>query len=72
MPKTIQKDIRAKIESMQVISEESGEQIDYIAIITDLTAEMIKAAENLEFEQAASLRDRIRRLEKEYEQRNDS
>ena len=72
VPKTIQKDIRAKIESMQAVSEECEEQIDYIAIITDLTAEMIKAAENLEFEQAASLRDRIRRLEKEYEQRNDS
>lgn len=71
VPKTIQKDIRAKIESMQSVQEESKEQLDYLKVIADLTAEMIRAAENLEFEEAAQLRDRIRRLEKEYEQGND-
>ncbi len=71
VPKTIQKDIRAKIESMQSVQEESKERFDYLKIIADLTAEMIRAAENLEFEEAAQLRDRIRRLEKEYEQGND-
>lgn len=71
VPKTIQKDIRAKIESMQSVQEDSKERLDYIRVIADLTAEMIRAAENLEFEEAAQLRDRIRRLEKEYEQGND-
>ena len=72
VPKTIKKDIRAKIESMQAVKETTAEETDYMAVIADLTAEMIKAAENLEFEAAAQLRDRIRRLEKEYEQGIDS
>ena len=72
VPKTIKKDIRARIESMQAVKESTGEETDYMAVIADLTAEMIKAAENLEFEAAAQLRDRIRRLEKEYEQGIDS
>jgi len=71
-PKTIKKDIRARIESMHSVKEATGEETDYMAVIADLTAEMIKAAENLEFEAAAQLRDRIRRLEKEYEQGIDS
>ena len=57
---------------MQAVKESTGEETDYMAVIADLTAEMIKAAENLEFEAAAQLRDRIRRLEKEYEQGIDS
>jgi len=72
VPKTIKKDIRARIESMHSVKEATGEETDYMAVIADLTAEMIKAAENLEFEAAAQLRDRIRRLEKEYEQGIDS
>ena len=39
--------------------------INYEKTIAELQAKMIKAAENLEFEEAAALRDRIRKLEKE-------
>ncbi|MBQ7090327.1 MAG: excinuclease ABC subunit UvrC [Clostridia bacterium] len=37
---------------------------DYRALIADLQGKMEQAAENLEFEKAAALRDRIRKLEK--------
>ena len=69
IPKTIRKDIREKIESMKPIEEKIQDNSEYLEIIANLTAEMIKAAENLEFETAAELRDRIRRVEKEYESR---
>ena len=34
-------------------------------LIAELTAQMFTAAENLEFEQAAALRDKIQKIEKE-------
>ncbi len=70
VPKTIKKDIRDKIESLKPIEEKTHDSFEYTKIIANLTAEMIKAAENLEFEVAAELRDRIRRIEKEYESGN--
>ena len=69
IPKTIKKDIRDIIESLKPIEDdtETAEEniMNYEKTIAELQAKMIKAAENLEFEEAAALRDRIRKLEKE-------
>ena len=69
IPKTIKKDIRDIIETLKPIEDdtETTEEniINYEKTIAELQAKMIKAAENLEFEEAAALRDRIRKLEKE-------
>ena len=69
IPKTIKKGIRDIIESLKPIEDdnETTEEniINYEKTIAELQAKMIKAAENLEFEEAAALRDRIRKLEKE-------
>lgn len=70
VPKTIKKDIRDIIESLKPVdsdgTETGGERIiSYEKVIAELEAKMIKAAENLEFEEAAILRDRIRKLEQE-------
>ncbi len=67
IPRTIKKEVRDIIESLKPVeSEESTETIiNYEKEIAELEAKMIKAAENLEFEEAAVLRDRIRKLEKE-------
>ena len=69
IPKTIKKDIRDIIESLKPIEDdtETTEEniLNYEKTIAELQAKMIKAAENLEFEEAAALRDRIRKLEKE-------
>ena len=64
VPKTVQKDIRDKIDPLIAADEAEGfakEDID--AMIIDLQAEMMKAAEELEFEKAAEIRDRRRDLE---------
>lgn len=67
VPRTIKKDIRDIIESLKPVETEDGTKniINYEKEIAELEAKMIKAAENLEFEEAAVLRDRIRKLEKE-------
>lgn len=69
IPKTIKKDIRDIIESLKPIEDdtETAEEniMNYEKTIAELQTKMIKAAENLEFEEAAALRDRIRKLEKE-------
>lgn len=70
VPRTIKKDIRDIIESLKPVdsdgTETGGERIiSYEKVIAELEAKMIKAAENLEFEEAAILRDRIRKLEQE-------
>ena len=69
VPQTIKKDIRYVIESMKAVDDGEAKTkfkvSDYEKMIAGLTAEMMKAAENLEFEQAAELRDRIRKIEKE-------
>lgn len=66
-PKTVKKDIRDVIESMQPVVEEEHKNIDYEKIIAELNSQMFIAAERLEFEEAARLRDQIRRLEGERE-----
>ena len=69
VPKTIKKDIRDIIESMKPLDkgDTPREQltINYDREIAELEAKMLRAAENLEFEEAAVLRDRIKRLKKE-------
>ena len=65
-PKTIVKDIRNIIEATVSVESSEEEFIESVEdIITRLSAEMTIAAENLEFEKAAGLRDKIRSLQKE-------
>ena len=44
---------------------ESEDEADRIELVAELEREMLEAAENLEFERAAALRDRIARLKGE-------
>ena len=67
-PKTIKKSVRETIKAT-LIEEISSEyeikkEEDIEAIINKLTDEMLKHAKNMEFEQAAELRDKIKELEK--------
>lgn len=70
-PKTVVKSIRDKIEITQKVAEDSNQyvikndkDIEYIKNkIIELTDKMYKASDNLEFEEAAKLRDEIRELE---------
>ena len=64
VPKTVKKDIRDIIEAVKsvegtVIRKPQNVQV----LIENLRDEMFACAENLEFERAAELRDRIKRLE---------
>ncbi|MGB2984317.1 MAG: excinuclease ABC subunit UvrB [Phycisphaerae bacterium] len=68
-PKTIHKEIRTSLEKMvkahKVAAEAihaSEEQLDKTELIATLEKEMLEAAEALDFEQAARLRDRIKEL----------
>ncbi len=68
-PKTIQKEIRSSLERIvsahKVAAEAihaSEEQLDRAEFIAMLEKEMIEAAQELEFEKAARLRDRIKEL----------
>lgn len=68
-PQTIKKDIRDILQSVKPVEkkeENAAEEFDYEKLLAELTADMFKAAENLEFEHAAELRDKIKRIEKEY------
>ena len=68
VPKTIKKDIREILEPMEAADKpELKPAIDIRNQIAELEALMLDAAEKLEFEQAAEYRDRIRRLEKEFD-----
>jgi excinuclease ABC subunit B len=69
VPKTIQKDIRQILEPMEAAEEhaQSKPALDIRKQIAELESLMLDAADNLEFEKAAQYRDRIRRLEKEFE-----
>ena len=66
-PETIQKAIRKgieeEIEARQIVQQASGvnDETSYVTqeFINELEAEMLSAAETLEFERAAALRDRI-------------
>ncbi len=64
-PETIKKDIRSAIEVMKPADEEDAENnvIDVSKLIAELTSSMLIAAENLEFEKAAELRDKIKKLQ---------
>ena len=70
IPKTIQKSIRDSIEATKVADEEAiygikeTDDIEEIKKnIEALKAEMMEAAQNLQFERAAELRDKIKQLE---------
>ena len=67
-PKTIQKSVRELIKATIVEDISSEYKIDKNEttedIINRLTDEMLKAAQAMEFERAAELRDKIKELEK--------
>ena len=70
-PKTIEKGIRKGIEATVVADEEAiygnVNETDEVSIkesIENLQEEMMEAAQNLQFERAAELRDKIKELEK--------
>jgi excinuclease ABC subunit B len=72
-PETIRKSIRAGIEAEAAAHVQSnaavgrGEETQYITeeYLAELEAEMLAAAEELEFERAAALRDRISQMRKQ-------
>lgn len=67
-PKSIKKDIREIIQATKVAEDnvdyktEDVEITDYESFIEDLKNEMLSAADSLDFERAASIRDEIKRL----------
>lgn len=69
IPTTIRKDVHAVIEATQAVEEQSRANIQDAKnaerMIAELTVEMKKAAELLQFELAAQIRDEIRRLQGE-------
>ncbi len=67
VPKTIKKSVSEVIEATKAVKESSikSEKGDRLRTIAELTTEMKKAAELLQFELAAQIRDEIRRLEEE-------
>ena len=72
IPKTIKKSVSEVIEATKSLSDTKIEKQKQSAetvrrTITELTAEMRKAAELLQFELAAQLRDEIKRLEEQLE-----
>ena len=63
VPKTVKKDIRGIIEAVKSVDTKSDKTPHNIQIlIENLKDEMLLAAENLEFERAAQIRDRIKHL----------
>lgn len=67
IPRTIIKDVRKAIETIEYAGDEDimlAADEDIEAMIENLQDEMTAAAENLEFERAAELRDRIKELKK--------
>ena len=68
-PKTINKDVHAVIEATQSVDDSSKKQEKHYAdkqkAIAELTIDMKKAAELLQFELAAQIRDEIKRLQDE-------
>ncbi len=66
VPTTINKSIRKIIEATHILSLESTDKNNDInEMLATLTAEMFIAAENLEFEKAAMLRDKIKKLKED-------
>lgn len=74
IPKSIKKNVRDVIEATKVAEDEesygTGKKVKSASnareLIIDLEKEMYKAAEDLEFEKAAKIRDDIKKLQKEY------
>lgn len=74
VPKTIQKGVRDSIEATRIAEEVESYDVNDIRALKDeaqisqaiivMKSEMMAAAENLEFEKAAELRDKIMKLEK--------
>jgi excinuclease ABC subunit B len=63
VPKTVKKDIRGIIEAVKSVDKKSDKMSQNVQIlIENLKDEMMLAAENLEFERAAQIRDRIKKL----------
>lgn len=68
IPKSVKKDIREIIQATKVAEDaveyknEYVEITDYESFIEDLKNEMLSAADSLDFERAASIRDEIKRL----------
>ena len=68
MPKSVKKDIREIIQATKVAEDaveyknEDVEITDYESFIEDLKNEMLSAADSLDFERAASIRDEIKKL----------
>ncbi len=73
VPTTIRKDIRDIIEPVKAVSDKTSKpgkvktHKEYVREIAELTEKMYAAAENLNFEEAAFLRDTIRKLQREAE-----
>jgi len=70
-PKTVTKGVRDVIEATKAAEEEADYKVkdkdmDVREYIIELEKEMLKAAENLEFEKAAHYRDEIKDLQKKY------
>lgn len=70
-PKSITKGIRDVIENTMAAEEEMefGEEFsidDIVAMLQNLETEMFKAAEKLDFERAANIRDQIAELKEQY------
>ena len=65
VPKTIKKAVHAVIEATTPETEESAEKEDTAALIQRLEMEMQRAAQELRFEDAAKIRDKIKRMEGE-------
>ncbi len=65
VPKTVIKNIRDAISGLEEAEEEVLETVDVEVMIENLKDEMLAAAESLEFERAAELRDRIKKLEEQ-------
>lgn len=67
-PKSVKKDIREIIQATKVAEDnvdyktEDVEITDYESFIEDLKNEMLSAADSLDFERSASIRDEIKRL----------
>lgn len=67
-PKSVKKDIREIIQATKVAEDaveyknENVEITDYESFIEDLKNEMLSAADSLDFERAASIRDEIKKL----------
>lgn len=74
IPKTIQKNIRDSIEATKVAEEEvvygisdTDDKDEIRANIDKLKSEMMEAAQNLQFERAAELRDKVKQLDEKLE-----